>query len=67
MRLVTRTPREVRIAASDAAAIPFPNEETTPPVTNTNLGMAYPVLEIPHVTGVEVAPEARQLARGALQ
>src|SRR5690242_17278980 len=40
LRLVTRTPREARIAASDAAAMPFPNEETTPPVTNTNLVMA---------------------------
>src|SRR5678815_2355080 len=39
LRLVTRTPREARIAASDAAAMPFPNEETTPPVTNTNLVM----------------------------
>src|SRR6478736_6354069 len=38
-RWVTRTPREARIAASDAAAMPFPREETTPPVTNTNLGM----------------------------
>src|SRR5215467_9724257 len=32
-------PREARIAASDAAAMPFPREETTPPVTNTNLVM----------------------------
>ena len=39
LRWVTRTPREARIAASDAAAMPFPREETTPPVTNTNLGM----------------------------
>src|SRR5512135_1696963 len=39
LRLVTRTPREARIAASDAAAMPFPREETTPPVTNTNLVM----------------------------
>src|SRR5438034_11627624 len=37
LRLVTRTPREARIAASDAAAMPFPSEETTPPVTKTNL------------------------------
>ena len=39
LRLVTRMPREARIAASDAAAMPFPREETTPPVTNTNLVM----------------------------
>jgi hypothetical protein len=32
-------PREARIAARDAAAMPFPSEETTPPVTNTNLVM----------------------------
>ena len=39
LRLVTRMPREARIAASDAAAMPFPSEETTPPVTKTNLVM----------------------------
>ena len=39
LRLVTRMPREARIAASDAAAMPFPREETTPPVTKTNLVM----------------------------
>jgi hypothetical protein len=36
----------VRMAASDAAAMPFPNEETTPPVTNTNLVIGWPVPEI---------------------
>src|SRR5512137_1800487 len=40
LRLVTRTPRDARIADRDAAAMPFPSEETTPPVTNTNLVMA---------------------------
>src|ERR1051325_7873698 len=39
LRLVTRMPREARMAASDAAAMPVPSEETTPPVTNTNLVM----------------------------
>src|SRR5215813_7456048 len=39
LRLVTRMPREARMAASDAEAMPFPSEETTPPVTNTNLVM----------------------------
>src|SRR5438309_2550878 len=39
LRLVTRTPRLARMAASDAAAMPLPSEETTPPVTNTNLVM----------------------------
>jgi hypothetical protein len=28
-------PRVSRIAAREAAAMPFPREETTPPVTNT--------------------------------
>src|SRR4051812_13624704 len=32
-------PREARTAANEAAAMPFPNEETTPPVTKTNLVM----------------------------
>ena len=31
-------PRASRMAPSEAAAMPFPNEETTPPVTNTKLG-----------------------------
>src|SRR5688572_13177967 len=35
--LVTRIPRDSRIAAREAAAIPFPRLETTPPVTNTYL------------------------------
>ena len=39
LRLVTRMPREARMAARDEAAMPFPSEETTPPVTNTNLVM----------------------------
>lgn len=37
--IVTRKPRDSRIAANDAAAMPFPREETTPPVTNTYLVM----------------------------
>src|SRR5262245_45542466 len=35
--LVTRMPRDSRIAAREAAAMPFPRLETTPPVTNTYL------------------------------
>src|SRR5262245_22748858 len=35
LMLVTRMLRDSRIAARDAAAMPFPNEETTPPVTKT--------------------------------
>src|SRR5580765_8970322 len=32
-------PRDSRIAAREAAAIPFPKEETTPPDTNTYLAI----------------------------
>src|SRR5262245_35425996 len=39
--LVTRIPRDSRIAAREAAAMPFPREETTPPVTKTYLAI-YP-------------------------
>lgn len=35
--MVTRRPLDSRIAAREAAAIPFPKEETTPPVTKTYL------------------------------
>src|SRR5262245_25179451 len=35
-------PRDSRIAASEAAAIPFPSEETTPPDTNTYLVIEKP-------------------------
>src|SRR5882672_7642404 len=37
LMLVTRMPRDSRIAAREAAAMPFPREETTPPVTKTYL------------------------------
>src|SRR6185503_18191094 len=59
LRLVTRTPREVRIAASDAAAMPFPSEETTPPVTNTNLVIGWPVPEIGILPECGLARNAR--------
>src|ERR1022692_5335742 len=35
----TCRPRALRIVPIDAAVIPFPREDTTPPVTNTNLAM----------------------------
>src|SRR4051812_37103980 len=41
LMLVTRMLRDSRIAAREAAAMPFPREETTPPVTNTYL-VIYP-------------------------
>src|SRR6476619_5649149 len=47
LMLVTRILRDSRIAAREAAAMPFPREETTPPVTKTYLVMTDPVLEIP--------------------
>ena len=34
--MVTFRPRASRMAPSEAAAIPLPSEDTTPPVTNTN-------------------------------
>ena len=36
---VTLRPRDSRIAAREAEAIPLPREDTTPPVTKTNLVM----------------------------
>src|SRR5262245_6159981 len=39
LRRVTLMPRDSRIAAREAAAIPFPREETTPPDTNTYLAI----------------------------
>src|SRR3954466_4240606 len=41
LMLVTRMLRDSRIAAREAAAIPLPREETTPPVTKTYLAI-YP-------------------------
>src|SRR3954462_11011907 len=37
---VTLRPRDSRIAARDAEAMPLPREDTTPPVTKTNLVIA---------------------------
>src|SRR5690348_8359733 len=41
-------PRASRMAPRDAAAMPFPNEETTPPVTNTKrvMGILPPGLRM---------------------
>src|SRR4249920_3197600 len=43
--------RDSRIAAREAAAIPLPREETTPPVTNTYLVMARPRAGNSYFTG----------------
>src|SRR5205085_9895059 len=50
--LVTRMLRDSRIAARDAAAMPFPNEETTPPVTKTYLAIYLSRGEISKLTGI---------------
>ncbi|MCW2293918.1 hypothetical protein M2262_003968 [Pseudomonas sp. BIGb0408] len=42
MSIVTFRPRASRIAAKDAEAMPFPNEETTPPVTKMKRVMKNP-------------------------
>jgi hypothetical protein len=59
--MVTLIPRDSRIAPRLAAAMPFPSEETTPPVTNTYLVMkgTYDVLR----TGVNftLKPYQRQM------
>src|SRR6185503_3302586 len=43
--------RDSRIAAREAAAIPFPREETTPPVTKTYLVTSLPQQEISILPG----------------
>ncbi len=40
LTIATLRPRASRIAPSEAEAMPFPNEETTPPVTKTNRDIA---------------------------
>src|SRR5919201_2257793 len=55
--LVTRMLRDSRIAAREAAAMPFPNEETTPPVTKTYLAIYPSRGEMVKFTGIySVAP-----------
>src|SRR3954465_14698261 len=52
LMLVTRMLRDSRIAAREAAAMPFPNEETTPPVTKTYFAI-YPTRgEMSKFTGI---------------
>src|SRR5437868_12171583 len=50
--LVTRMLRDSRIAAREAAAMPFPNEETTPPVTKTYLAIYPSRTEMAEFTGI---------------
>ena len=53
--MVTLRPRDSRIAAREAAAIPLPREDTTPPVTNTNLVIAEGAER--HAREIEIIPQ----------
>src|SRR5687767_13857861 len=65
LMLVTRMPRDSRIAARDAAAIPLPREETTPPVTNTYLAIYPARVGMEEFTGVGRLPQILFGARSA--
>ena len=53
--MVTFSPRDSRMAAIEAAAMPLPKEETTPPVTKMNfVMMVKPVLECAILTQIGV-------------
>ena len=41
--IVTLRPRASKMAAKEAEAMPFPKEETTPPVTKMKRVMKYPM------------------------
>src|SRR5882672_1388671 len=65
LMLVTRMPRNSRIAAREAAAMPFPREETTPPVTKTYFVIYPRRVGMEQFTGYAPAPlrsPARNLA-----
>src|SRR5262245_23604151 len=59
LMLVTRMPRDSRIAAREAAAMPFPREETTPPVTKTYLVIYLGRVGMEEFTGT---PPSAQMA-----
>src|SRR5688572_5796438 len=62
LMLVTRMMRDSRIAAREAAAMPFPREETTPPVTKTYL-VIYPArVGMEEFTGTRPAPQMGECA-----
>src|SRR5262245_55506819 len=50
-------PRDSRIGASEAAAIPFPSEETTPPDTNTYLVIEKPGVGMGDDSRISSAPQ----------
>src|SRR5438309_7555232 len=70
LMLVTRMPRDSRIAAREAAAMPFPGEETTPPVTKTYLVIYLARVGTDKFTGMPDAPQTvvplRQCAARAI-
>src|SRR5437763_11258801 len=57
--LVTRMLRDSRIAARDAAAMPFPREETTPPVTKTYLAIYPARVGMEESTRIRATPQSR--------
>src|SRR5262249_17455410 len=58
--IVTLRPRASRSAPSDAAASPFPSEETTPPVTKMNLVFPRSTM----MTSSPLPPRRRRLSPG---
>src|SRR3954468_20314816 len=63
LMLVTRMARDSRIAARDAAAIPLPREETTPPVTKTYFAIDLGRVGIEESTRNRSAPQSRPAVR----
>src|SRR5262245_48740612 len=57
LRRVTLMPRDSRIAAREAAAMPFPREETTPPETNTYLVIEEPGIGLADHSPIPPAPQ----------
>jgi len=55
--MVTLRPRDSNIAAREAAAMPLPSEDTTPPVTNTNLVIAFGAMQ--HEREIRIIHQAR--------
>src|SRR5699024_10970309 len=58
LRWVTLMPRDSRMAPSEAAAMPLPKEDTTPPVTKTYLVMGTLLRESAMITEEPAGPEA---------
>src|SRR5215470_756703 len=65
LMLVTRMPRDSRIAAREAAAMPFPNEETTPPVTKTYFAIYLGRVGMEEFTGTRTLLQIRKLFAAA--